>query len=49
MKDVLTGAVVGGLGSAGFYGAGEAVERLRESVAGHEYNKKNKKSPETSK
>ena len=34
VKDVLTGAVVGGLGSAGFYGAGQAVEKLRGSVAG---------------
>ena len=34
MKDVLTGAVVGGLGSAGFYGAGKAVEKLRGSVVG---------------
>ena len=35
MKDVLTGAVVGGLGSVGFYGAGKAVDALRWSVAGH--------------
>ncbi len=35
VKVVLTGAVVGGLGSVGFYGAGEAVEKLRGSVAGH--------------
>ncbi len=35
VRDVLTGAVVGGLGSAGFYGAGKAVEKLRGSVAGH--------------
>ena len=34
VKDVLTGAVAGGLGSAGFSGAGKAVERLRGSVAG---------------
>ena len=34
VKDVLTGAVVGGLGSAGFYGAGKAVDALRWSVAG---------------
>ncbi len=34
VRDVLTGAVVGGLGSAGFYGAGKAVEVLRGSVAG---------------
>ncbi len=34
VRDVLTGAVVGGLGSAGFYGAGKAVEELRGSVAG---------------
>ncbi len=32
VKDALTGAVVGGLGSAGFYGAGKAVEALRGSV-----------------
>ena len=34
VKDTLTGAVVGGLGSAGFYGAGKAVEALRGSVVG---------------
>ena len=34
VKDVLAGAVVGGLGSAGFYGAGKAVDALRWSVAG---------------
>ena len=34
VRDVLTGAVTGGLGSAGFYGAGKAVEVLRGSVAG---------------
>ena len=34
VKDVLTGAVVGGLGSAGFYGAGKAVEVFRGSVVG---------------
>ena len=34
VRDVLTGAVAGGLGSAGFYGAGKAVEKLRGSVAG---------------
>ena len=34
VRDVLTGAVVGGLGSAGFYGAGKAVEVLRGSVVG---------------
>ena len=39
MKDVLTGAVTGGLGSAGFYGAGKAVEKLRGSVAGRGDNK----------
>ena len=32
VKDTLTGAVAGGLGSAGFYGAGKAVEALRGSV-----------------
>ena len=32
MRDLLTGAVVGGLGSAGFYGAGKALEVLRGSV-----------------
>ena len=31
---MLTGAVAGGLGSAGFYGAGKAVEALRGSVVG---------------
>ena len=39
VKDVLTGAVTGGLGSAGFYGAGKAVEKLRGSVAGRGDNK----------
>ncbi len=34
VRDVLTGAVTGGLGSAGFYGAGKAVDVLRGSVAG---------------
>ncbi|RKI74744.1 hypothetical protein D7V90_23450 [bacterium 1xD42-87] len=34
MRDVLTGVVVGGLGSAGFYGAGKAVDALWGSVAG---------------
>ena len=34
VRDVLTGAVTGGLGSAGFYGAGKAVEKLRGSVVG---------------
>ena len=34
VRDVLTGAVTGGLGSAGFYGAGKAVEVLRGSVVG---------------
>ena len=34
VRDVLTGAVAGGLGSAGFYGAGKAVDVLRGSVAG---------------
>ena len=34
LRDVLTGAVVGGLGSAGFYGAGKAVDALWGSVAG---------------
>ena len=32
VRDTLTGAVIGGLGSAGFYGAGGAVEVLRGSV-----------------
>ena len=32
MRDLLTGAAVGGLGNAGFYGAGKAVEKLRGSV-----------------
>lgn len=39
VKDVLTGAVVGGLSSAGFYGVGKAVERLRGSVDGHTANR----------
>ena len=34
VKDVLTGAVVGGLGSVGFYGAGKAVDALWGSVIG---------------
>ena len=34
LKDMAIGAVVGGLGSAGFYGAGRAVEVLRGSVGG---------------
>ncbi len=34
LRDVLTGAVTGGLGSAGFYGAGKAVDALWGSVAG---------------
>ncbi len=34
VKDVLTGAAVGGLGSAGFYGAGKAVEALKGSFVG---------------
>ena len=35
VRDVLAGVVTGGLGSAGFYGAGQAVEKLRGgSVAG---------------
>ena len=34
VRNVLTGAVAGGLGSAGFYGAGKAVERFRGSVVG---------------
>ena len=34
VKDVLTGAITGGLGSAGFYGAGKAVEVLRGSAVG---------------
>ena len=32
VRDTLTGAVIGGLGSAGFYGAGRAVEVLRGSI-----------------
>ena len=39
VKDVLTGAVAGGLGSVGFYGAGKAAEVLRGSVAGRGDNK----------
>ena len=34
LKDVLTGAVIGGLGSAGFYGVGQAVDALKGSVVG---------------
>ena len=34
VKDVLTGAVVGGLSSAGFYGVGKAVASLGGSVVG---------------
>ncbi|RKI76301.1 hypothetical protein D7V90_21235 [bacterium 1xD42-87] len=34
MRDLLTGAAVGGLGNAGFYGAGKAVDALWGSVAG---------------
>ncbi len=34
VRDVLTGAVTGDLGSAGFYGAGKAVEKLGWSVVG---------------
>ena len=34
VRDVVTGAVAGGLGSAGFYGAGKAVDALWGSVAG---------------
>ena len=38
VRDVLTGAVTGGLGSAGFYGAGKAVDALWGSVAGRRSN-----------
>ena len=34
LKDVATGAVIGGLGSAGFYGVGKAVDALKEHLAG---------------
>ena len=34
VKDMLIGGIVGGLGSAGFYGAGKAVKALREGIAG---------------
>ncbi len=34
VKDVITGGIIGGLGSAGFYGAGKAVEALRGSIVG---------------
>ena len=34
MRDLLTGAAVGGLGSAGFYGTGKAVDALWGSVVG---------------
>ena len=33
MKDMLIGGIVGGLGSAGFYGAGKAVDALKGSMA----------------
>ena len=39
VRDVLTGAVTGGLGSAGFYGAGKAVDALWGSVAGRRRKK----------
>lgn len=38
LRDVLTGAVTGGLGSAGFYGAGKAVDALKGSVIGRGSN-----------
>ena len=38
VRAVLTGAVTGGLGSAGFYGAGKAVDALWGSVAGRRSN-----------
>ena len=34
VKDMVAGGIVGGLGSAGFYGAGKAVDALRSSVVG---------------
>ena len=34
MKDMLIGGIVGGLGSAGFYGAGKALDALKSSVVG---------------
>ncbi len=34
LKDMVIGGVLGGLGSAGFYGAGKAVDALKESVVG---------------
>ena len=35
MKDVATGAVIGGLGSAGFYGVCKAAEALKGSILRH--------------
>ncbi len=34
VKDMLIGGIVGGLGSAAFYGAGEAVDALKRQLAG---------------
>ena len=34
VKDMMIGGIVGGLGSAAFYGAGEAVDALKRHVAG---------------
>ncbi len=34
LKDVVIGGILGGLGSAGFYGAGKAVDAFHESFVG---------------
>ena len=34
IKETVTGAVTGGLAGATFYGAGKAVEALKESIKG---------------
>lgn len=41
----MTGAVVRGLGSAGFYGTGEAVEKLRGSIAEHDVRRGSGETP----
>ena len=43
MKEMLTGAVTGGMAGATFYGAGRAVRALKESIRGH-YNTINPKN-----
>ncbi len=39
VRETLIGGVTGGLGSAAFYGAGKAVERLKNSVRGVDVDK----------